>query len=97
VELRRRPIAEVLVETCRDLGITPQHPLWDEMCQVIVSHGGSVEALEQDAGERWCSWRWLVIPFVHPPYETLTLWPAPWSHPVTAAAATGPPAATGPS
>jgi hypothetical protein len=96
-EFLRRPIAEVLADICRDLGITPQHPLWPEMCDFIADHGGSVTALEQDAGERWCSWRWLEIPFIHPPYETLTFWPAPWSDPVTAAAATGPPDVTGPS
>jgi hypothetical protein len=90
-ELRRRPIAAVLVDICRDLGITPHHPLWEEMSRVIAAHGGSVEALKNDADERWCSKRWLEIPFTPPPLSTLVLWPAPWSHPVTAAAATGPP------
>ena len=90
-ELRRRPIAAVLMDICRDLGITPHHPLWDEMSRVIAAHGGSVEALENDADERWCSKRWLEIPFTPPPLSTVVLWPAPWSHPVTAAAATGPP------
>jgi hypothetical protein len=90
-EISRRPIADVLVGICRDLGITPHHPLWGEMCHAISVHGGSVEALEKDAGERWCSRRWLEIPFTPPRISALTLWPAPWSHPVTAAAATGPP------
>jgi hypothetical protein len=82
-ELRRRPIAAVLVDICRDLGITPHHPLWQEMCHVIAAHGGSVEALEQGADERWCSKRWLETPFTPRPLSTLVLWPAPWSHPVT--------------
>ena len=90
-ELRRRPIAAVLVDICRDLGITLHHPLWEEMSRIITAHGGSVEALENDADERWCSKRWLEIPFIPPPLSTVVLWPAPWSHPVTAAAATGPP------
>jgi len=77
-ELRRRPIAAVLVDICRDLGITPHHPLWEEMSRVIAAHGGSVEALENDADERWCSKRWLEIPFTPPPLSTLTMWPAPW-------------------
>ena len=90
-ELRRRPIAVVLAGICRDLGITPHHPLWQDMCQAITAYGGSVEALEQDAETRWCSKRWLEIPFTPPPFHAVTMWPAPWSHPVTAAEATGPP------
>jgi hypothetical protein len=90
-ELRRRPIAAVLVGICRDLGITPHHPLWQEMSEAITAYGGSVEALEQDADERWCSKRWLEIPFTPPPFSAVKMWPAPWSHPVTAAEATGPP------
>jgi len=62
------------------------------MCLVLTAYGGSVEALEADARERWCSTRWLAIPFTPSPIHSLTLWPAPWSHPVTATAAT----ATGP-
>ncbi len=90
-DISRRPIASVLADICRDLGITPHHPLWQEMCHAITAYGGSVEALAKDAGERWCSRRWLEIPFTQPPVSTWTFWPAPWSHPVTAAAATGPP------
>lgn len=90
-ELRRRPIAAVLAGICRDLGITPHHPLWSEMRQAIAAYGGNVEALEQDAETRWCSKRWLEIPFTLPPFHAVKLWPAPWSHPVTAAEATGPP------
>jgi hypothetical protein len=90
-ELRRRPIAVVLAGICRDLGITPHHPLWQDMCQAITAYGGSVEALEQDAETRWCSKRWLEIPYTPPPFHAVTMWPAPWSHPVTAAEATGPP------
>ena len=90
-ELRRRPIAVVLAGICRDLGITPHHPLWSEMCSAITAYGGNVEALEQDADKRWCSKRWLEIPFTPPPFHAVIMWPAPWSHPVTAAEATGPP------
>ncbi len=90
-ELRRRPIAAVLVGICRDLGITPHHPLRQEMSEAITAYGGSVEALEQDADQRWCSKRWLEIPFTPPPFSAVKLWPAPWSHPVTAAEAIWPP------
>jgi hypothetical protein len=94
-EMRRRSIGAVLTDICRGLGITPEHPLWPQMRLVIAAYGGDHQALEADAGERWCSTRWLRIPFTPPPVHTLTLWPEPWSHPVTAAAAaataTGPP------
>ena len=39
------------------------------MCDGITAYGGSVEALEKDAGERWRSKRWLDIPFTPPPFS----------------------------
>lgn len=92
-EIRRRSVAEVLTDICRDLGITPRHALWPEMCAAITAHGGSVEALERDADTRWCVVRWLQIPFTKPDVSTWVFWPSPWSDQVTAAAAV---AATGP-
>jgi hypothetical protein len=38
---RRRPIGAVIADICRDLAILPSHPLWRELQQAIVSHGGS--------------------------------------------------------
>jgi hypothetical protein len=91
-DIRRRSVAAVLADICRALGITPHHPLWREARAAIIAHGGDAADLKHDAGERWCSTRWLAIPFTSPPVWDLVFWPAPWSDPVTAAAAT----ATGP-
>jgi hypothetical protein len=90
---RRRSVAAVPADICRDLGITPYHPLWPGMCEAITIYGGSVADLEPEAGERWCSRRWLAISFTEPHVSELVFCPAPWSDPVTAAAAsaTGPP------
>jgi hypothetical protein len=92
-DISRRSVAAVLADICRDLGITLHHPLWSEMRAAITAHGGDAADLEHDAEERWCATRWLAIPFTPPPVWDLVFWPAPWSDPVTAAAAsaTGPP------
>lgn len=37
----RQPIGVVLADICRDMGITPGHPLWDELHAAIVEFGGS--------------------------------------------------------
>jgi len=40
----RRPGA-VIVDICRDLGITGHHPLWREVCDAIMLHGGNMMKL----------------------------------------------------
>jgi hypothetical protein len=47
-EVRRRPIGAVIADICRDLGITPNHPLWRELRGVIVRHGGNLANLLKD-------------------------------------------------
>jgi hypothetical protein len=47
-EVRRRPIGVVIVDICRDLGITARHPLWRELQVVIIRHGGSLVGLIKD-------------------------------------------------
>jgi hypothetical protein len=94
VELRRHPAGVVLAGICRDLGITPHHPLWDEVSRAIVACGGSIAELEQDADTRWCSKRWLEIPVARPASIPAYLWPKWWPQPAPQAAvgsATGPP------
>ncbi|HME25048.1 MAG TPA: hypothetical protein VKI44_27600 [Acetobacteraceae bacterium] len=44
-EVRRRPIGAVIADICRDLGIMPSHPLWQELHVVIIRYGGSVANL----------------------------------------------------
>jgi hypothetical protein len=51
-EVRRRPIGAVLADICRDLGITPSHPLWRELRVAIIRYGGSLAPLVK----RICEW-----------------------------------------
>jgi hypothetical protein len=51
-EASRRPIGVVIADICRDLGIMPNHPLWQELCVVIRRHGGNVATLLQDIFRR---------------------------------------------
>ena len=93
-KLRHHPVGVVLAGICRDLGITPHHPLWEEVSRAIVACGGSIAELEQDADTRWCSKRWLEIPVARPASVPACLWPKWWPQPAPEAAvacATGPP------
>ena len=47
-EVRRRPIGAVIADICRDLGITPSHPLWRELQLLIISYGGNLARLVSD-------------------------------------------------
>jgi hypothetical protein len=76
-EVRRRPVGAVIVDICRDLGITPSHPLWRELCRAVMLHGGSLVALFKDICDR--------VPIPGRSVATPTALPAP------AAAGTGPP------
>src|ERR1700733_7344529 len=93
-ELRGHPLGVMLAGICRDLGITPHHPLWDEVSRAIVACGGSIAGLAQDEDTRWCSKRWLEIPVARPPSIPIWLWPKWWPQPAlqpVLACATGPP------
>jgi hypothetical protein len=46
--VRRRPIGVVIADVCRDLGIMPCHPLWRELSQATMFHGGSLANLVKD-------------------------------------------------
>jgi hypothetical protein len=54
--LRHRPAAAVISEICRDLGITPSHPLWGEIIDVVSEHGGNFVKLFVDAMDRVSIW-----------------------------------------
>ena len=44
-EVRRRPVGAVIVDICRDLGITPgqfDRASWDELCHAITGYGGNI-------------------------------------------------------
>jgi len=54
--LRDRPAGEVIADICRDLGIVPSHPLWNEIWMVVTEFGGNVMRLYHDTVDRLCAW-----------------------------------------
>ena len=40
--VRNRRIGAVLVDICADFGIGYDHPIWHEICGIIVAHGGQI-------------------------------------------------------
>jgi hypothetical protein len=54
-EVRRRPVGAVIVDICRDLGITPDQfdrAFWDELSLVIIDFGGSLAGFVADLNKR---------------------------------------------
>jgi hypothetical protein len=47
-KVRRQPIGAVLADICRDLGIAPSHPLWDELHLAVTEYGGNYVRLVMD-------------------------------------------------
>jgi len=78
--VRRRPIGAVIADICRDLGIIPTHPLWQELSVAIIWHGGSFNRLFKDIFDR-------VLPNTARRRSVAT----PAALPGPAAVATGPP------
>jgi hypothetical protein len=46
--VRRRLIGAVIADICRDLGISGSHPLWREVQNALIQHGGSLARLIRD-------------------------------------------------
>ena len=51
-EVRCRPIGAVIADICRDLGITPSHPLWPEVRDLITRYCGNLANLVMDLVDR---------------------------------------------
>ena len=43
--VRHRPIGAVIADICRDLGILPTNPLWQELTLAIIGNGGNLARL----------------------------------------------------
>ena len=50
--LRHRPAWSVLMEICRNVGLTPEHELWFEAVVAIIENGGDATPLFTDAMKR---------------------------------------------
>jgi hypothetical protein len=85
-QIRGRPIGEVIADICRDLGILPAHPLWQELSDAIMLEGGRLAALVIDTMRRR---RLVPIPDDWPAEPPPDLWAA-WQ-PAPAPVGTGPP------
>jgi hypothetical protein len=80
-EVRRRPIGAVIADICRDLGITPNHPLWRELSHLIIRYDGNLANLVKDIIDRAF-------------HRAAAYWPLAWPAPSLqspAPAGTGPP------
>ena len=77
--VRRQSIGAVIADICRDLGISPDDPQWQELYALITEHGGNYVRLALDMIER-------PLLFFREP------WPHGFQlEPPTPASATGPP------
>ena len=84
--LRQRPVGAVIADICRDLGILPSHPLWDEVAMVVTEYGGNYVKLFSDVLDRVCA------RFADPFGFTQDAWLEPWSQAAAVAVCgTGPP------
>ena len=57
-KVRRQKIGAVLADICRDLGIPPNHPLWDELHLAINEYGGNY-------GRLYLGWLEQAFPIAH--------------------------------
>ena len=77
-EVRRRPIGAVMADICRDLGILPSHPLWQDLQLAIIRYGGNLARLVMDICDR--VWPLPAAPgrFAAAPAAAATVaWPVP--------------------
>ena len=56
-QVRSRPIGTVIADICRDLGIKPANPLWEEISLLIIANGGNLATLYRDINWRSYMWR----------------------------------------
>jgi hypothetical protein len=51
--IRHRPIGEVIVDICCDLGIGPNHPFWREVQMAVITSGGMLMRLVHHPMRQW--------------------------------------------
>jgi hypothetical protein len=52
-EIRRLPLQQVIATICRDLGITPDHALWQQLNQALAGFGVSLPAPVAEHDPAW--------------------------------------------
>ena len=82
-QVRGRPVGAVIADICRDLGIVPSNPLWDEIALAIIGNGGNLATLIKDICKR-------VMGPIDPPATEHPAPPAPYQR-LAPAPGTGPP------
>ena len=83
-QVRRRPVGAVIADICRDLGIMPSNPLWQEISLLIIANGGNLATLYRDINGRAFMWQSSLHAAEHPGRPALIL-------PVALRPSTGPP------
>ncbi|MEJ0020441.1 MAG: hypothetical protein WDN25_28610 [Acetobacteraceae bacterium] len=68
--IRHRPIGAVIADICRDLGIRPDHPLWQDVRALIIRYGGNLARLVADILDR-------ILPLPLPDAPAATAPPGP--------------------
>jgi hypothetical protein len=61
-QIRRHPVGVVVAVIRRDLGITPNHKLWQALSDVVSGHGGNLEELRQEIEQRCPPEHWPPAP-----------------------------------
>ena len=71
-QLRVRPVHDVLIDICNDLGICPADPLWHDIDRVLMDYNGSFLRLWKDQQKRFsAAIRSLIPPNVRFVWPTL--------------------------
>jgi hypothetical protein len=52
-EIRRLPLQQVIATICRDLGITPDHELWQQLNQALAGFGVSLPVAVPEHDPAW--------------------------------------------
>jgi hypothetical protein len=51
-QIRHRPIGDVLIDICRDLGIDGTHPLWRQLYRAILLNNGNLARMLRGLSQR---------------------------------------------
>ena len=97
-DVQRRPIGAVIADICRDLGIVPSQPQWNDMEAVLIENCGSLAKLFRETCQRISTTSRIIAAIVFAAARAVgeevpvpAHVPLPWPLPVPAASGAGPP------